>query len=198
MKSLLFTPYQLGPIELRNRTIRSAAFENMCRDNSPSKELLAYHTAVAKGGIGMTTVAYAAVNRSGVSFNGQLWMREEIIPGLRELTEAVHTEGAKVSIQLGHCGNMTHRATCGCMPVGASSGFNLYSPTFVRWLRKDEIQGLVNVFGRSVIMANRAGVDVVEIHAGLGSLISQFLFVYPTHLSDASVCSLCTCTRSPS
>ena len=184
MKSLLFTPYQLGPIELRNRTIRSAAFENMCRDNSPSKELLAYHTAVAKGGIGMTTVAYAAVNRSGVSFNGQLWMREEIIPGLRELTEAVHTEGAKVSIQLGHCGNMTHRATCGCMPVGASSGFNLYSPTFVRGLRKDEIKGLVKDFGKSVILAKRAGFDCVEIHAGHGYLISQFLSPYTNKRKD--------------
>ena len=89
----------------------------------------------------MTTLAYASVCQSGLSFNGQLWMREEIVPELKRITDAIHAEGAKASIQLGHCGNMTHRATCGCTPVGASTGFNLYSPTFVRGLRKDEFGG---------------------------------------------------------
>ena len=115
--SIIFSPCKIGPIELRNRTIRSAAFENMCKDNSPSQQLFDYHTAVARGGVGMTTVAYASVNRSGVSFDGQLWMREEIVPELKKLTDAVHKEGAKASIQLGHCGNMTHRSTCGCTRV---------------------------------------------------------------------------------
>ncbi|MBR6520577.1 MAG: NADH:flavin oxidoreductase, partial [Paludibacteraceae bacterium] len=93
MMSNLFTPYQLGPITLRNRTIRSAAFENMAYNNRPSEDLYNYHTAVARGGVGMTTVAYCAVNRSGVSFDGQLWMREEIIPELKRLTDGIHAEG---------------------------------------------------------------------------------------------------------
>ena len=134
-ESILFTPGKIGPLTLRNRTIRSAAFESMCPGNKPSKELLDYHHSVAAGGIGMTTVASAAVTRSGLSFDRQLWMRPEIVPGLRELTDAVHREGAAVSIQLGHCGNMSHKAICGETPVGASTGFNLYSPTFVRGLR---------------------------------------------------------------
>ena len=114
----------------------------MGRNNGPTEELFNYHRAVAKGGIGMTTVAYAAVCRSGISFDSQLWMREEIVPELKKLTDAVHAEGAKASIQLGHCGNMTHRRTCGQMPIGASSGFNLYSPTFVRGLRADELPAM--------------------------------------------------------
>lgn len=184
MESKIFTPCKIGPVELRNRTIRSAAFENMAYGNSPSKDLFDYHTAVARGGIGMTTVAYAAVSRSGLSFNGQLWMREEIVPGLRALTDAIHAEGAKASIQLGHCGNMTHRYTCGCTPVGASSGFNLYSPTFVRGLRKEEILGIVEDFGKAVELARKAGFDCVEIHAGHGYLISQFLSPYTNHRRD--------------
>lgn len=184
MESPLFTPYQLGPITLRNRTIRSAAFENMCYGNRPSQELFNYHTRVAKGGVGMTTIAYAAVNRSGVSFNGQLWMREEIIPELKTLTDAIHAEGAKASIQLGHCGNMTHFYTCGCMPVGASTGFNLYSPTLVRGLKKHEIESLIKDFGKAVNLAREAGFDCVEIHAGHGYLISQFLSPYTNHRKD--------------
>ncbi len=182
--SKIFTECQIGPITLRNRTIRSAAFENMCYGNKPSQDLFDYHTAVARGGVGMTTIAYAAVNKSGLSFDGQLWMREEIIPELKKLTDAIHAEGAKASIQLGHCGNMTHRATCGQMPVGASGGFNLYSPTFVRKLKISEIKSLVKDFGHAVDLCKKAGFDCVEIHAGHGYLISQFISPYTNHRKD--------------
>ena len=182
--SPIFTPVTIGPVTLRNRVIRSAAFENMAYGNSPSQDLYDYHVAVARGGVGMTTLAYASVNRSGLSFDGQLWMREEIVPGLRRITDAVHAAGAKASIQLGHCGNMTHRATCGCMPVGASGGFNLYSPTFVRALKVPEIDALVEDFGHAVNLAREAGFDCVEIHAGHGYLISQFLSPYTNHRHD--------------
>ena len=184
MESQIFTPCQIGPITLRNRVIRSAAFENMAYGNRPSDDLFNYHTAVARGGVGMTTVAYAAVNQSGLSFDGQLWMREEIVPELKRLTDAVHSYGAKASIQLGHCGNMTHRATCGCKPVGASGGFNLYSPTFHRKLKKEEIYELVHDFGKAVNLARKAGFDCVEIHAGHGYLISQFLSPYTNRRHD--------------
>ena len=184
MESKIFTPCNIGPVTLRNRVIRSAAFENMAYGNRPSDDLFNYHVAVARGGVGMTTVAYAAVSQSGLSFDGQLWMREEIVPELKRLTDAVHAEGAKASIQLGHCGNMTHRSTCGCKPVGASGGLNLYSPTFVRELRKEEIYDLVKDFGHAVELARQAGFDCVEIHAGHGYLISQFLSPYTNHRRD--------------
>jgi len=184
INSPLFTPVQIGPVTLRNRIIRSAAFENMAYGNSPSEDLKNYHVAVSRGGVGMTTLAYASVNRSGLSFDGQLWMREEIVPALKDITDAIHAQGAKASIQLGHCGNMTHRATCGCTPVGASGGFNLYSPTFVRGLRREEIDSLVEDFGHAVELARQAGFDCVEIHAGHGYLISQFLSPYTNHRHD--------------
>ena len=175
MESKLFTPVTFGPLTLRNRTIRSAAFESMCPGNAPSDMLLDYHRSVAAGGIGMTTVAYAAVTQSGLSFDRQLWMRPEIIPGLRKLTDAIHAEGAAAGIQLGHCGNMSHKSICGCTPVGASSGFNLYSPTFVRGLRAGELPEMARAYGKAVNLAREAGFDAVEIHAGHGYLISQFL-----------------------
>lgn len=184
MDSLLFTPVTLGPLTLRNRSIRSAAFESMCPGNVPSPQLLDYHRSVAAGGVGMTTVAYTAVTRSGLSFDRQLWMRPEIVPGLRELTDAVHAEGAAASIQLGHCGNMSHKSICGCLPVGASSGFNLYSPTFVRGLRADELPEMAKAYGRSVGLAREAGFDAVEMHAGHGYLISQFLSPSTNHRKD--------------
>ena len=184
MSGKLFSEYRLGPLTLRNRTIRSAAFEGMCPGNRPGEELFDYHTAVARGGVGMTTVAYAAVCRSGLSFERQLWMREEIVPELKRLTDAIHAEGSKASIQLGHCGNMSHRKICGCRPLGASSGFNLYSPTFVHGMSKDEIHEVALAYGNAVSLAIRAGFDAVEIHAGHGYLISQFLSPYTNHRRD--------------
>lgn len=182
--SKLFTEASIGPITLSNRTIRSAAFESMCPGNAPSQQLLDYHRSVAAGGVGMTTVAYAAVAQSGLSFDRQLWMRKEIVPGLRKLTDSVHKEGAAASIQLGHCGNMSHKKICGETPVGASSGFNLYSPTFVRGLRKDELRLMAKAYGNAVRLARESGFDAVEIHAGHGYLISQFLSPYTNHRKD--------------
>ena len=183
-ESKLFTPVTIGPLTLRNRTIRSAAFESMCPGNKPSEQLLNYHRSVAAGGVGMTTVAYAAVTRSGLSFDRQLWMRPEIVPDLRKLTEAIHTEGAAASIQLGHCGNMSHKSICGCTPVGASTGFNLYSPTFVRGLRADELPAMARAYGQAVNLARESGFDAVEVHAGHGYLISQFLSPSTNHRKD--------------
>ena len=182
--SKLFTPYQLGPITLRNRIVRSAAFENMCRGNRPTQQLQDYHVSVARGGVGMTTVAYCAVDLSGVSFDGQLYVHDEIIPDLKKLTDAIHAQGAKASIQMGHCGNMTHFYTCHCMPVSASNGFNLYSPTIHRRLKVSEIKALVKKFGESVDFARKAGFDCVEIHAGHAYLISQFISPRTNHRRD--------------
>ena len=184
INSKIFTPAHIGPLTLRNRTIRSAAFENMWPGHRPSKMLADYHLSVANGGVGMTTIAYASVNQSGLSFDNQLWIRPEIVGELRQLTDAIHQTGAKAAIQLGHCGNMSHRSTAGRTPISASSGFNMYSPTFVHGMDEDEIRQVAADFGTAVKLAIDAGFDCVEIHAGHGYLISQFLSPYTNHRRD--------------
>ena len=184
MDSKLFTPFQLGPLTLRNRTIRSAAFESMGKDFGPTQKLKDYHVSVARGGVGMTTLAYASINRSGVSFNSQLWLRDEIIPALKDITDAIHAEGAAAGIQIGHCGNMTHWSTAGSFPVSASNGFNLYSPTFHRRMSHAEIATTAKDFGLAVRTAHEAGFDSVEVHAGHGYLISQFLSPWTNRRRD--------------
>jgi 2,4-dienoyl-CoA reductase-like NADH-dependent reductase (Old Yellow Enzyme family) len=182
--SKLFTPYKIGPLTIRNRTIRAAAFEGMCPGNKPSEELINYHRAVAAGGIGMTTVAYAAVDRSALSFPHQLWLNREAIPDLKKLTDAVHREGAACSIQIGHCGNMTKSAYTGARPIAPSARINLYGPTFPRAMHKKDIETVVNSFGRAVLLAHECGFDAVEVHAGHGYLISQFLSPFSNKRND--------------
>ena len=99
-------------------------------------------------------------------------------PALKELTDAIHAEVRKHN----SAGALRqwHISTCGQIPVGASTGFNLYSPTIVRALkekRSSSCQGFW-VYGYSV---SKAGFDGVEIHAGHGYLISQFLSPIPTN-----------------
>ena len=175
MITKLFTPGRIGPLTLRNRTIRSAAFEGMCPAGVPSRSLLEYHRAVAAGDIGMTTVAYVSVSREGRSFSHQAWMREEIVPQFTELTDAVHEAGALASIQLGHCGNMSDRHVSGARPIAPSAVFNLFGLALPRAMTEADIEEVADQFAESTRLAQRAGFDAVEIHAGHGYLISQFL-----------------------
>ncbi len=172
---MLFTPYKLGPVRLRNRVIRAAAFEGMCPGNSPSEELFNFHKSLAAGGVAMTTIAYAAVDRSGLSFPHQLLLRKEVVPELRRLTDAVHKEGAACSIQIGHCGNMTKSSVTGSRPMAPTSRINLYGPNFPREMNRRDIHDMAQSFGKAVHLARESGFDAVEVHAGHGYLISQFL-----------------------
>jgi 2,4-dienoyl-CoA reductase-like NADH-dependent reductase (Old Yellow Enzyme family) len=184
MNDILFTEGTIGPIRLRNRTIRAAAFEGMSPGHFVSDHLVDYHKSVAAGGTGMTTVAYAAVMRSGLSFPHQLWLRPEAIPGLKRLTDAVHREGAAASIQIGHCGNMADWKIAGGRPIAPSGRFNLYGPTFPRAMKEQDIREVVSAFGNAVNLAREAGFDAVEVHAGHGYLVSQFLSPYTNHRKD--------------
>lgn len=172
---MLFTPVKIGPLTLRNRAVRAAAFEGMSQAHNVTENLIDYHRSVAKGGIGMTTVAYAAVEKSGLSFPHQLWLRTEITAQLKKLTDAVHAENAAVCIQIGHCGNMAKHEVIGGRPIAPVSHFNFYAPSFPRRMNKRDIQDTARAFGQAVHTARESGFDAVELHAGHGYLISQFL-----------------------
>ncbi|MEI7501199.1 MAG: NADH:flavin oxidoreductase [Bacteroidota bacterium] len=183
MKNVLFTEAKLGPVLLRNRSIRSAAFEGMCPGNKISDDLINYHSAVAAGGIGMTTVAYASVSRSGLSFPHQLFITREEIPAMRRLTDAIHKEGAAAAIQIGHCGLMAKKSISGSC-LAPSGSFNLYGPTWPRTISQDEISAIVKDFGIAANIVGDAGFDAIEVHAGHGYLISQFLSPFTNKRND--------------
>lgn len=184
MYELLFSESSIGRLLLRNRSIRAAAFEGMCSGNHVSDDLINYHVAVARGGIGMTTVAYASVSKSGLSFPHQLYLTRDEIPALKRLTDAVHQEGAAVSIQIGHCGRMADRKYS-CVCLAPSGGLNLYGPTWAKAMNQEDIRSVVKDFGNAVTIARDAGFDAVEVHAGHGYLISQFLCPYTNRRKDA-------------
>lgn len=184
VESKVFTPGNINKLKLRNRLIRAGCFEGMCYNESPSPELLEHHQAVAAGGIGMTTVSYCAVSKDGLGFGTEMWMRDEIIPMLRKTTDAIHSEGAAASIQLGHCGFFSSPITIKKQPIGASPKFCLFRMSVCRSMDEDDIHRIREDFARAAVRARDAGFDAVELHAGHGYLLSQFLSPWTNKRKD--------------
>jgi 2,4-dienoyl-CoA reductase-like NADH-dependent reductase (Old Yellow Enzyme family) len=182
--SKVFTTGKIGNLELRNRTIRSGCFEGLSPDATPGDALIEHHRKIAAGGIGMTTVSYCAVSRDGVAFGHEMWMREEIVPVLKCLTDAVHREGAAASIQLGHCGFFANKSAIGQTAIGPSRKLCLFRYSICRPMTEDDIKRVRDDFGKAAGLAVRAGFDAVEIHAGHGYLLSQFLSPWTNKRKD--------------
>jgi 2,4-dienoyl-CoA reductase-like NADH-dependent reductase (Old Yellow Enzyme family) len=170
-----FAEANLGPITLRNRIIKSATFEGVVPDSLVTQELIDYHIKVAKGGAGMNTVAYLAVSPDGRPNGGCLYMRPEVIPGLRKLTDAIHAEGAAASIQIGHAGLVADATSNGIKGFGPSRRFNPLSFSFTPAATAANLERVTNDFVKTALGAEEAGFDAIEVHLGHNYLLSSFL-----------------------
>ena len=175
---------RLGPVTLRNRIVKAATFEGMCRDGAPTDALVAHHRGIAAGGAAMTTVAYCSIAPDGRSYATQMLMEPGVVPKLRGLTDAVHREGAAVSLQLGHCGYFADKKVIGRTPLGASRVFNTYGLSFAQPMTEDDIARIIGDFVRATTIARDGGADAVELHFGHGYLVSQFLSPFTNRRTD--------------
>ncbi|MGL5441142.1 MAG: NADH:flavin oxidoreductase, partial [[Mycobacterium] stephanolepidis] len=171
----VLAPARLGPITLRNRTIKAATFEAASPDAFVTDDLIEYHRRPALGGVGMTTVAYCAVAPEGRTEYGQVWMREEALPGLRRLTDAIHDTGAAVSAQIGHAGPVANARSNGSRALSPIRFFNPVGMKFARRARTSDIEGVIAAHANAARLAIEAGFDAVEIHLGHGYFVSSFL-----------------------
>ncbi len=180
-----FETARLGPITLRNRTIKAATFEGMTPHGLVTDELIEFHRRVAAGGVGMTTVAYCAVAPEGRTERRQLHWRDEAMPGLRRLTDAVHAEGAAVSAQIGHAGPVADSRS---NRVRALSPNTMFSPLALQFTKRASVADLERVVAQHADAARRAidaGFDAVEVHLGHNYLASAFLSPRLNHRRDA-------------
>ena len=171
----VFTPGRLGPIELRNRVIKCGTNEGMSRDGLVTDRLIDWHREFSAGGVGMTTLAYCSVSSDGRTFKHQVWMREEALPGLRRFSEAMHADGARAAIQLGHAGWFASPHATGVAPLGPSRMFSPHARTFSRAMDEGDFGRLTRAFADAAHLAVAAGFDALEVHVGHGYLLSQFL-----------------------
>jgi 2,4-dienoyl-CoA reductase-like NADH-dependent reductase (Old Yellow Enzyme family) len=168
-----FAPATLGPVRLRNRIVKAATFEGLTRDHVVNDQLVAFHRAVAAGGVGMTTLAYCAVAPDGCGTPNELVLTPEVTPRLARLAEAVHAEGAAASAQIGHAGAVA--AGTGLPGLSPSPVFSPLAMKRTKAVTVDQIRRIVDDFAAAARVVADAGFDAVEIHLGHGYLPSEFL-----------------------
>eukprot|EP01116_Phalansterium_solitarium_P017241 TRINITY_DN4193_c0_g2_i1.p1 TRINITY_DN4193_c0_g2~~TRINITY_DN4193_c0_g2_i1.p1 ORF type:complete len:402 (-),score=104.56 TRINITY_DN4193_c0_g2_i1:82-1287(-) len=171
------TPFRIGNLTLKNRFVRCATFEGMASEMTgfATDRLIQLHAETARGGVAMTTVAYASVSGSGRSFSNQIWVREEAIPSLTKLTDAIHREGAAASIQITHAGYFSDEKVGGEKALGPSVIFNPGGMNWCREMTLEDIERVTSDFADAADVCRRSGFDAIEVHFGHGYLLSQFI-----------------------
>ena len=174
----LFEPYTVKSMTLRNRIVMTPIGTNFAEHTGEVNErIIDYYKQRAKGGTGLITIEAASVySPQGASGSYQLRIdHDNYIPGLYRLCESIHDCGSKISILLNHAGSVANGKMTNIQPVSASDIPSRVGGDIPRALTTDEIYTIVDKFAEAAKRAVTAGFDAVEIQAGHGYLLNQFL-----------------------
>jgi 2,4-dienoyl-CoA reductase-like NADH-dependent reductase (Old Yellow Enzyme family) len=171
----LFGAARLGPLTLRNRIVKAATFEGSTPRGQVTDRLVDFHARVARGGAGMTTVAYCAVAPAGRVQRHCLVLDADTAVELRRVTDVVHAEGAAASAQLGHAGLVADARSNGTRSLAPSRRFSAPAKGLVPAASAADLGRVRDDFARAAANAIEAGFDAVEIHLGHGYLLSSFM-----------------------
>jgi 2,4-dienoyl-CoA reductase-like NADH-dependent reductase (Old Yellow Enzyme family) len=171
----VFSPARLGPLTLRNHVVKAATFEGSTPRGQVTDRLVDFHAAVARGGVGMTTVAYCAVAPEGRVQRHCLVLDADTARDLRRVTDAVHAEGAAACAQIGHAGLVADARSNRQRSLAPSRRFSAPAKGLVPAATLADIERVRGDFARAAACAVEAGFDAVEVHLGHGYLLSSFL-----------------------
>ena len=165
MKGLLWQPGRLGPVELRNRTIRSATNEHLSQPDGQLTQAWAETLAeLARNEVGLVITGHLCVDRTQRADEGQPVLDSQTDRALlAQAAEEVHRAGGRIAAQLSHSGKKAMEAVNG-RPAKAPEDF---SP--------EELDRLVEQFRLGGQLCREAGFDAVQIHTAHGYLLSNFL-----------------------
>ena len=173
--SILFSPAQIGTLQLRNRLVMTPIHLGYSPKGVVNDQLIEFYRARARGGVGLIIVGGCGIDQIGNAFGMTQLDDDRFIPGLRQLVDAVHAEGAKIVPQLYQAGRYAHSAMTGQPSVAPSPiPSRLTGQTPVE-LTMEKIGEIIASFVSAAKRAQTAGFDGVEILASAGYLISQFL-----------------------
>ncbi|NHC24819.1 NADH:flavin oxidoreductase [Nocardioides sp. IC4_145] len=171
----VFSPTTLGPVRLRNRTVKAATFEGRTPHGHVTDELIDYHLAPVRGGVGLTTVAYLAVAPEGRTHREVVVVGEDTLAGLTRLADAVHAEGAAIAGQVGHAGPVANGRSNGVKAIAASGMPSPLSMQMIRSATEADLTRVTKAYVAAARLLVRAGFDVLELHMAHSYLISSFL-----------------------
>jgi 2,4-dienoyl-CoA reductase-like NADH-dependent reductase (Old Yellow Enzyme family) len=172
----LFETTQIKGMNLANRFVRSATWEGMADENGFCTPKLAdLMKRYAEGGVGLIITGLAFVTREGQAAPWQIGAAgDAYLPGLKEMTDAVHQAKGKIALQIAHGGCYSATQLTGREALAPSTNETDAFPK-CREITLAEIGQVVAAFGESAALAKKAGFDGVQIHAAHGYLLSQFL-----------------------
>ncbi|HEX2208553.1 MAG TPA: alkene reductase [Longimicrobium sp.] len=191
----LFTPFRLGPYELRNRLVMAPMTRNRAGQGNVPTEMMAEYYA-QRAGAGLIVTEGSQVSPRGVGYPNTPGIHTDAqVAGWRRVTEAVHAKGGRIFLQLWHVGRVSHPSLQpgGELPVAPSAigvpgelwtGQGKKPYVTPRALETDEIAGVVEEFAEGARRAYAAGFDGVELHGANGYLIDQFLRDGANHRAD--------------
>ncbi|MDE3737561.1 MULTISPECIES: FAD-dependent oxidoreductase [Pseudomonas] len=174
----LFEPLEIRGKRLKNRIMSSGHDTSMPADNLVNDQLVAYHRARAKGGVGLIVLQVAGVHDSARYTSHVLMATDDAcIKGYRRLAEACHAEGTVVLSQVFHPGREIMESGDGLLAVAwsASASPNERFRVMPRALDQPMIDEIVAGYGAAARRLYEAGLDGVEIVASHGYLPAQFL-----------------------
>lgn len=208
----LLSPGQLGTLAVRNRIVMTPMGSNLAEpDGTAGERIQRYYEARAEGGVGMVVVGVAAVaHPSGACNPNQLGISaDRFLPGLRRLVERVHAHGARIALQLQHAGKVATRDIVAGRPMWVPSippsarsdlmddltpeerdaATRAYRSPGARMayheMTEEDVATLISWFATAAARAKRAGFDGVELHAGHGYLLAEFLSPHSNRRKDA-------------
>jgi len=173
----LFNSIQIGPLNIKNRFMM-APMENGLADvgGFVNERIIRFFQERAKNEVGIIMTGSVAVSPEGRGLPTQLSIYEDkFIPGLKKLTDAVHTEGSLIGAQIYHAGRQATEAITGIQPVAPSAIPCAIVGNDPREMTKDEIFEMKNKFAEATKRSVEAGFDMIELHFAHGYLLHSFL-----------------------
>ncbi|MFC1994620.1 FAD-dependent oxidoreductase [Chloroflexota bacterium] len=182
----LFQPIQIGAVEIRNRIVRPGVLDRLGDGDRVTERMKAFFTAQARGGVGLiVTGAAEAIDLGEPQPGGIAIHSDDFVPGLRELVNAVHANGAKIGLQVAPRDMWRRDKDSSVEVVGPSDvPVNPRGGHKPRPLTVEEIKQIEGLVAEAVRRAREAGFDLVEFHIGIATLINQFTSPYTNRRTD--------------
>jgi 2,4-dienoyl-CoA reductase-like NADH-dependent reductase (Old Yellow Enzyme family) len=183
---VLLTPLNLGPVRLRNRVVSTSHQTGLVHEHLPTPDIVAYHAARARGGVGGIFLEATAVDPSGLLTSHTLGgFLPAIVPEYRTLADTVHEHDTRLLVQLFHGGREQISAAPRAPAVAPSA---VPSPRFAsepRALTAAELRALVDGYATAARHCREGGIDGIEVSMSHGYLIAQFFSPRSNRRTDA-------------
>lgn len=182
----VFQEASIGSVQVGCRILRSATHEGMGdRAGEPMAGLADRYVKLAQGGAGAIITGFVAIDKKGRALpNQRMFDDDRFIEAYAPITAAVKEAGAPIIAQLAHAGGQTHRKITGGEVVAPSEATYRLLMSRARGLEDSEIGEIIESFVAAVVRARKAGFSGVQLHAGHGYLLNEFLSPFTNRRND--------------